>query len=730
MDAKEAGAVSRFSPRINRIAGISLTAVLLLASGLTGCGRGEAAPVKIGVIYPLSGAQEAVGAEMRHAVELAVDIVNGDFDLDLPLARGSGLPNLNGARLEAVFADSEGTPQGGRAAATRLMESDRVAALMGGYQSAVTAEASLAAEAAGIPFLAETSTAPSLTQRGLTWFFRASPADDVLTRNFFQFLTTVAEDKKGQEITLGLIHENSTWGTELALLEMDYARELGYAIVADVAYDASAPDLDDEVRQLMAANPTAVLQSSYTQDAILLMQTYEKLRFEPEAILANGAGFTDPRFFAELGRQADDIITRELWCPDLAAGKPLAGTVNQLFRDRFGMDMDGNSARAFTGLLILADAINRAADTAPEKVRQALRDTQLGADQLIMPWDGVRFDAKTQQNTLAKGIICQRQGEQFHTIWPRQLQSRDFVWPRPWPVSALRVAVVVSNPEDDFNRSGLAGARRAAADFGGEMEYQVADSSAGEEALFNDYASSGRYSLIIAMGGAQTPALLKVAAHYPRQKFALVDGDVTEQPNIVSLHFRDEESSFLAGALASVMSYTGKIGFIGGMDIPAIHRFQAGYTAGALYVNENCDVMVGYTGTWDDPEVGRQLALDQYGRGADIVFGAAGLSSQGILTAAEQHNFWAIGVDSDQRYRAPDYVLVSTLKAVDVVVYDVIRAVRVGTFTAGLRSFGLTEGGVGISLDNSLPEVTDEIRQYINQVRVGIIAGAIKVPSK
>jgi len=289
---------------------------------------------------------------------------------------------------------------------------------------------------------------------------------------------------------------------------------------------------------------------------------------------------------------------------------------------------------------------------------------------------------------------------------------------------------VVSNPEDDFNRSGVEGARRAAADFGGEMEYKVAVSPAEEEALFSEYAASGRYHLIIAMGGAQTPALLKVAAQYPRQKFALVDGDVADQPNIVSLHFRDEESSFLAGALASIMSYTGKIGFIGGMDIPAIHRFHAGYSAGAFYVNEDCDVMADYTGTWDDAEVGRRLALEQYGRGADIVFGAAGLSSQGILAAAAQNDFRAIGVDSDQRYRAPDHVLVSTLKAVDMVVYEVIRKVNEGTFTPGLRSFGLTEGGVDISLENSLPEVTDEIKQYINQVRVGIITGAINVPSQ
>jgi branched-chain amino acid transport system substrate-binding protein len=725
-------AVFQLSRRVIQFASMGLVAALLLISGLlAGCDKEQAAQsVKIGVVYPLSGSLAATGAGMQNAVNLAVDIVNQDYDLNLPLAPGLGLTGLKNVRLEVILADSQGTPEGGRAAVQKLVGTDHVAAVMGCFQSAVTAEASLAAEELGIPFLADTSTAPSLTKRGFKWFFRNSPGDDVLTRNFFEFFPKVQEQKKGQVKTLALVHESSTWGTELTEIETQYARDLGYTIVADIAYDANTTNVDNEVRLLIAANPTVVLHSSYTNDAILFMQTYQKLGFQPEAILANGAGFLDPNFLATVGDEADNIITRELWCKDLSQNKPLAGTVNQMYRDRFGTDLDGNSARAFTGLLVLADAINRAADTAPEAIREALLKTDIGADQTIMPWGGVHFDDVTQQNTLAKGIICQLQDGQFYTIWPQSLESRDFVWPRPRVATTLKVGIVVNTLEDDFNKGGLDGARKAAAEFGGEMEYQWARSAAEEEAYFNEYAASGQYSLIIAMGGTQTPALLKVAARYPWQKFALVDGDVTDQPNIVSLQFRDQESSFLAGALASIMSYTGQIGFIGGIDVPSIRRFQAGYTAGALYIDAECVVMAGYTGTWADRAAGKKLALDQYDRGADVVFGAAGLSSLGIIEAAQEEGFWAIGADSDQRYRAPDYVLVSTLKMVDVVVYDIIRQVKQGVFSPGLRSFGLAEGGVDISLDNALPDVTDETKEYVKEIKADIIAGVITVPAQ
>jgi branched-chain amino acid transport system substrate-binding protein len=166
-------------------------------------------------------------------------------------------------------------------------------------------------------------------------------------------------------------------------------------------------------------------------DAILYMQTYQETRFNAHAILADDAGFIEPGFLNTLGNDADFILVGARWSKDLAEAKPLLGTVNELSQERYGTDMNGNSARSFSGMLVLADAINRASSTHPEAMRQALLQTDISGDRLIMPWDGVEFDQETHQNTLAKGIICQIIDEEYYTVWPWNLATKEFVWPMP-----------------------------------------------------------------------------------------------------------------------------------------------------------------------------------------------------------------------------------------------------------------------------------------------------------
>ena len=404
----------------------------MLVAPLTGCNPSQAASVKvvkIGVIYPLSGGSAATGQDLKQAVELAADIVNNQHDLNLPLAKTAGLPGLKGAKIELVYGDSQGTPEAGASEAERLIGGG-VVALLGCYNSNVTASASQVAEGKGIPFLNPESTSATLTQRGYKWFFRTTADDTAFVKNFFDFMKEV-EQRKGTRIEkVAIVYENSLFGTGVAQLETQAAKAAGMSVVADIPYSSKATSVQTETAKIKAAAPQVVLQSSYEDDAILYMQTYKAQNVRPQALLAMNAGFIGPKFIQTLGADAGYVLSRDVFSLDLGEKRPVTKQVNDLYRQRYGADMTGNSARAFTGLLVLAEAINRAGSTKPDAIREKLAATNLPADQLIVPWDGVKFDP-TGQNTLAKGIIVQFQDGAYHTVWPWNVATRDLVWPMP-----------------------------------------------------------------------------------------------------------------------------------------------------------------------------------------------------------------------------------------------------------------------------------------------------------
>ena len=404
-------------------------AALMLSAGLGAAA--QTAEVKIGVIYPLTGAAASTGAELRQALELAADIVNnGAKGIEMPFAAGGGIPGLKGAKLKLVFADHQGNPQVGATEAERLITQDKVVALVGAYNSNVTATASQVAERYQIPFLNPESSSASLTARGFKWFFRTTPHDDLFVHNAFEFMKEL-QAKKGLKIAaLASFNENTLWGNETTKLQAKLAPEFGYALAKQITYPAKSTQLTSEVQTLKAAAPTVVLQSSYLGDAILAMKSYKELGFAPEMILANNAGFTDSEFIRTLGRDAEYVITREVWALDLATRNPLIRDVNNLFRSRAKVDFTGNSSRTFTGLMVLADAINRAASTEPEAIRKALSETDLRAENLIMPWKGVKFDS-TGQNTLGRGILVQIIDGKYNTVYPFNLATREVTWPMP-----------------------------------------------------------------------------------------------------------------------------------------------------------------------------------------------------------------------------------------------------------------------------------------------------------
>jgi branched-chain amino acid transport system substrate-binding protein len=412
----------------------SLLVTALAALALARSAAAQPQEVRVGVIYPLTGAAASTGLELRNAAQLAADIVNGELpaakDLPLPLAKGTGLPHLGGAKVRLLFGDHQGNPQLGASEAERLVTGEKVSALMGCYFSNVTATASQQAERLGVPFVNADSTSATLTARGFKWFFRTTPHDELFVKNFFQFLKDV-EKKKGVKVQrVALFNENTLFGTETTKLEERFAKEQGYPIVEKIIYPAKSTQLTSEVQRLKAANPDLILQSSYLGDAILSMKTYKDLGFAPAGLLANDAGFNDTEFLRTLGKDGEAVLSREVWALDLAEKKPLVKRVNDLLRQRHNVSFTGNSARAFTGMMTLLEAIDRAGSTKPDAIQKALRETDVPGDGIIMPWKGIKFDA-TGQNELGAGIIVQVQDGKYVTVWPFDLASKDVVWPMP-----------------------------------------------------------------------------------------------------------------------------------------------------------------------------------------------------------------------------------------------------------------------------------------------------------
>jgi branched-chain amino acid transport system substrate-binding protein len=386
--------------------------------------------IKIGGLYPLTGNLASTGLDCKRGAELAVDIINGKYDLSLPLAKTEGLPNLGGAKLEVVWADTKGEPKNGQAEAERVVTQDNVAGVIGAYQSAVTKTASQATERLRIPYVCSDSSSPTLTERGLKYFFRVSPHDGIFAHDQFAFLKDLEKAKKQKIQTLALLYENTEFGSNVGKQEQKYAQEYGYKVVADISYTANATDVTSEVGRLIKANPDVLMHASYITDAILFTKTFKEMGFNPKGMLTM-AGYIEPGYLPAVRADGNYVIVRSTFALDLAKKKPLVAQVNKLFRQKFGIDMSENAARSFTAPFVLADAINRARSTQPDAVVKALRETNIPGDQVIYPWKGIKFDPQTQQNVYATGTLVQIQDQQYATVWPFESAAKDLVWPFP-----------------------------------------------------------------------------------------------------------------------------------------------------------------------------------------------------------------------------------------------------------------------------------------------------------
>jgi len=412
-----------------RLANLALTgaAVALLGAG----GALAQETVKIGVIYPLSGPVAQAGKDSLAAVRTAVDVVNNAHDLDMPLARSEGLPNLGGAKIELVVADHQGKPELGRAEAERLITQEGVAALTGAYHSSVTAAASNIAERRRVPFLTGESSSPELTERGLQWFFRTGPHDGHYTAVMFDFLRDL-EEARGIEIdTAGILHEDTEFGTNSGREQRKLAEKFGIDVAVDLPYRSRTTSLSSEVQRLKAAAPDVFFPTSYTSDAMLLIRTMKELDYNPDLLIAQNSGFNDPSFIETMGKDAEGIISRAPFAIDMADRIPLINDLNELYKKHAdGRDIFDPPIRSFTGALVLFDAINRAGSTEPEAIREALIATDIPASQLPLPWEGVSF-GPDGQNTKVSAILTQLQDGEYWSVYPFEVAARELVYPFP-----------------------------------------------------------------------------------------------------------------------------------------------------------------------------------------------------------------------------------------------------------------------------------------------------------
>ncbi|ESS15425.1 Purine nucleoside receptor A [Betaproteobacteria bacterium MOLA814] len=279
--------------------------------------------------------------------------------------------------------------------------------------------------------------------------------------------------------------------------------------------------------------------------------------------------------------------------------------------------------------------------------------------------------------------------------------------------------------DKSFNESAYRGMEKWKKESGKDyLEFEISNESQREQAI-RRMAEKGA-SPIIGIGFGQASSIEKVAKEFPNLKFAIIDM-VVDAPNVQSVVFKEQEGSYLVGVMAAKASQTGKVGFVGGMDIPLIRKFECGYRQGVMSVNASNEVFANMTGTtgaaWNDPARGGELAKSQFSKGADVVFAAAGGTGMGVYQAAKDSGKLAIGVDSNQNHVQPGTMLTSMLKRVDVAVYNVAMA-----HTAGVSVLGLKEGGVDYAMDDNNAElVTADMKAAVEAAKAGIISGDIKV---
>ncbi|WP_039934057.1 ABC transporter substrate-binding protein [Streptomyces viridochromogenes] len=410
----------------------ALCSALLLTSACTGDPvANPRATVSIGFLAPLSGPAATVGADTRRGAELAVKIVNEDLtSIPLPLGPGEGLLRANRTKIRLLTADTaaSGTTVAGQV--ERLVRGRGAVAVAGGYESAVTQAAAARAEALKVPLVNGGSSAASLTERGLDWFFRTGPSDLGYGRVVFSLLKEQRQSEGTAVRRIAVVHTDDQYGSDGSDMIKRLASQVDGDVVADVEVSAGSTDLSGAVEKVRASDPDVVLTLLYTPQALALSDESRAVSYEPPALVAFGGGYADPAFVTTEGRDAEGICSRFAWSADLATHNRAARAVAGLYRATYHRPMNDDAARAFTAVMSLAQAVGEATSLSPADIRSALVNLDVPGRDTIMPWDGVKFD-DNHQNIGARGVVEQIQKGGYRLVYPFDVARARLRWPMP-----------------------------------------------------------------------------------------------------------------------------------------------------------------------------------------------------------------------------------------------------------------------------------------------------------
>ena len=410
------------------LSGAVLVTVVLSLAACTSSeperGSGSAGEVRIGVLAPRSGPSRAAGIEAQHGAELAVALINGEEGAVALAGAGSeGLAGLGGAKLTIVAGDTKSDLEAGAAEAARLVAAERVVGLVGAYDTKVTEAASQRTERLGIPFVNGDSPADYLTRRGLDWFFRTGPTDRMFGEAFYSTL----QQEKVRPKRISMLYTTDVSGESLHRVLHNLAPEADYDEHGMVKFEQGQANIVPQLRELRDEKKPEVLflMTSTGNDAVHVLKTMDTMGYRPPQIFVFGRGvFSEPQVLQSAGTAAEGLFYGTAWSREIAGRSGLAKAVMEQYEARFNQPMSETAAGTFTAVLVLAEAIDNAGSTDPQRVRAALLNLDIPGRETIMPWSGVRFDA-SHQNVAANGVVVQRVQDTFRVVFPGELQPAE-----------------------------------------------------------------------------------------------------------------------------------------------------------------------------------------------------------------------------------------------------------------------------------------------------------------
>lgn len=412
-----------------KIIGLLLTLVMLLTL-VAGCGGGtgksSAKEVKIGNILPLSGSAAPLGKIGQEARDMAVEEINA----------AGGIQSLGGTKIKMIYADSKGDPATGVSEAERLITMEEVSLITGCYQSGVAMPSTEVAERYQVPYFVDVPSEDKITERDFKYVFRLAEKTSWRNRDQTTFVTEMSKQFGTPVKTVGLIYENTAWGQGAVRAWEKYLPEAGLQIVMKEPYPSNSSDLTPVVLKAKQLNPDIIMMVSYVSDAALLTKTFAEHQVKPLAFIGTSGGFADPTYYNLAGDACEYLFDISTWEPDV--NRPSSAEVNKRFTEKYGYPMNAEAVKAYVGMYVVKDALERAGSTEPAKIREALASTDINEGVTQMYAAQTKFD-ETGQMVNAPIVICQYQkvnGKMERvSVWPKEeaRTGSKIVWPYPGP---------------------------------------------------------------------------------------------------------------------------------------------------------------------------------------------------------------------------------------------------------------------------------------------------------